>query len=339
MAAQKKRKLIILAVVILIIAIVLSSFVYLNSQKPYIGNVESVTVGMLPHENEGLIYIAVDQQYFLSNGLNVTIRNYVSGLAAVDGLLKGEVDIATAADFVLVGKAIESESVCTFATVSKFSSEYIVVRTDRDISNASDLAGKKIGVSLGTVAEFMLGRFLELNNVQLSQVSLVDVLPAETPNALANGTVDAVIAWQPHIDTIKSIIRPEKIMIWPAQSDQPINYEAISKRNWVETHPETITKFLNSLAQAENYLVGNPDKSKAIVKTALNYSDEYITTVWSEYRFSLSLEQSLLLAMEDEGQWLINNNLSNATSLPNFLNYIYLDALLAVKPNAVTIIH
>jgi hypothetical protein len=75
-----------------------------------------------------------------------------------------------------------------------------------------------------------------------------------------------------------------------------------------------------------------------IVAKTLNFSAEYLQTVWSDYQFSVSLDQSQLLAMEDEARWLINNNLTDATDLPNFLNFVYLDGLETVKPNSVNII-
>jgi NitT/TauT family transport system substrate-binding protein len=59
---------------------------------------------------------------------------------------------------------------------------------------------------------------------------------------------------------------------------------------------------------------------------------------WSENEFSLSLDQSLILAMKDEAQWLISNNLTNATAIPSFINYVYADGLKSVKPGAVNII-
>ena len=48
-------------------------------------------------------------------------------------------------------------------------------------------------------------------------------------------------------------------------------------------------------------------------------------TVWQQNRFSLTLDQSLVLAMEDEARWMIANNLTNATAVPDFRQYIYTD--------------
>ena len=57
-----------------------------------------------------------------------------------------------------------------------------------------------------------------------------------------------------------------------------------------------------------------------------------------ENRFSLSIDQSLILAMEDEARWMISNKLTGEKQVPNFLDYIWDDGLKAIKPEAVNII-
>jgi NitT/TauT family transport system substrate-binding protein len=52
----------------------------------------------------------------------------------------------------------------------------------------------------------------------------------------------------------------------------------------------------------------------------------------------VTLDQSLILAMEDEARWMIANNLTNATEVPDFRNYIYEEGLRAVRPGSVNII-
>jgi NitT/TauT family transport system substrate-binding protein len=60
--------------------------------------------------------------------------------------------------------------------------------------------------------------------------------------------------------------------------------------------------------------------------------------VWHENNFSLSLDQSLIVAMEDDARWMIKNKLTTEKQIPDFVNYIYVDGLKAVKPEAVKII-
>jgi NitT/TauT family transport system substrate-binding protein len=42
--------------------------------------------------------------------------------------------------------------------------------------------------------------------------------------------------------------------------------------------------------------------------------------------------------MEEEARWAISNNLINATAVPNFINYIYVNGLESVKPESISII-
>jgi len=332
-----KRFSIILTVIVLIVALVLGSFLYLNSQRGYVGNVESLIVGMEPNQVNLLVYVAENQSYLAANGLNVTIKDYASGSAAVNGLLNGEVNVATSTEFVVANNALANQGIQTFGVIDKFLQIYVIGNKDRGIENVTDLAGKKVGLSVQTASEFYLGRFLELNGMDIDQISLVNVTPSQVEDALENGTVDAVVAWQPYVGAIENRLGNSTVM-WDAQSGQVAFDCAVSTNNWISSNPELVKRFLNSLAQAEQYIIYHPAEAKIILQNRLNLTAAYVEKVWSQYRFSLSLDQSLILAMQDESRWLIQNNLTNATAVPNFLNCIYVNGLKSVEPESVNII-
>ena len=70
------------------------------------GPLVPVTIGTTPFEVSGLIFIAEDQGYFEKNGILPTIRIYDAGINAVDALYAGDVDVATAADFVFARQVL-----------------------------------------------------------------------------------------------------------------------------------------------------------------------------------------------------------------------------------------
>jgi ABC-type nitrate/sulfonate/bicarbonate transport system substrate-binding protein len=337
MRYSRKQVLTVVAVVILVAAITLSSFFYLDSQKPYKGKVESVTLGIYPSEYSSLIYIANDQGYFSANGIKLILKNYTSGSSAVKGMLNGEVDIATASEFVVANNVMQNEGIYALGTVSKYLNLYLVARTDLGIHNISDLVGKKIGVALGSANQFYLGRFLDLNGINKNQVTLVNVTFVDTPDELANGTIDAAIIFQPFINQIKNILG-DKIVMWPAQADQFGYFEVICTQNWAVSNPDLAIRFLKAIVQAENFNIVHKDQAMAIVARDLNYTDSYVVSVWPDYQYTVTLDQSFIVLMQDEARWLISNNLTNATSIPNFTNYVYLDSLKSVEPGAVNII-
>jgi NitT/TauT family transport system substrate-binding protein len=300
-------------------------------------NVEPVTVGMDPTAVNSLIHIAEDRNYFTSNALKVTIKTYASGLAAVNGMLNNEVDIATAAELVVVGLALKKENIRALACIDKFLHIYIVGRKDRGITRAKDLKGKRIGVALKTAAEFFLGRFLDLNGMNTREVTLVDVSPPQAVDALVKGDVDAVVAWQPNVKAMEDRLG-NGIVRWGAQEGQPAYCMVIGRGEWVAKHPELIKRVSTALVKAENYTAKHPDKAKSILQRRLNYDASYMTAILPEHQLSVSLDQSLITAMEDEARWMIANRLTNENIVPDFLDYIYQDGLKAVKPEAVNII-
>ena len=60
--------------------------------------------------------------------------------------------------------------------------------------------------------------------------------------------------------------------------------------------------------------------------------------MWSRNQLALSLDQSLILAMEDEARWMMRSGLTTETTVPDFAAYVYSEALQDVKPEAVNII-
>jgi len=300
---------------------------------------DSIVIAYSPFESVALLSIAEDQQFFSRNGLNVTSRKYDTGVGALDGMLNGEAEFAVGTnEFPLVGRAFQKERIRTIGSFAKSDFIYLIGRKDRGIGKVSDLKGKRVGTTFRTIAHFCLGRFLELHGMNMQDITLVDLkTPGEWLNAIVNGDIDAVATAQPYANSVKDRLGANAA-VWSAQSSQPLYTQVICTDEWITKHPELVSRFLKSLAQAEEYVIRNPAAAKTIVQKRLNLDAAYMETVWSQNQFSLSLDQSLLVAMEDEARWMIKNGLTTEKQVPDFLNYIYEDGLKTIKPETVTII-
>jgi NitT/TauT family transport system substrate-binding protein len=332
-------KKLIFAIIAIVIVVLGAAFVlWPRPPKGYSGKMETVTIG-LPTSIGFATYtiIAQERHFFARNGLNGTIRDYSEGVNALDGLLNGDVDIAGASEYGMVGKAFNGDRVCVIATVSKTGTYFVTGRKDRGIKDIADLKGKRIGVTLHTISEFYLSRFLNLNGIQIRNVTYVNLRATQLEDAIVDGTIDAVISHVSNFFSIKHRLDANG-KSWPAQSGQPTYVLATAKTDWVAQRPELVKRFLNSLTQAEEYIINHPNKAKAVTQKRFKFDRASIESVWQVQQFSLSLDQSLIAAMEDEARWMIKNNLTAEKTVPDFGNYIYVDALKAVKPEAVNII-
>jgi NitT/TauT family transport system substrate-binding protein len=328
-----------IVIIAAVVLVGLGTWSILDSQKSAAKPMESITVAYSPFESCALFLVAVDQGFFEENGLNLTLYRSDSGAAALEDTLNGKADLAVSvSEFPLVRKVFDGALARAVASIDRAEYIYIVARKDRGIETPSDLREKRIGSAKGSIAEFYLGRFLSLHGLRMQDIQYVSVkTPPETLDAVVDGDLDAAVLAQPYADQARDRLG-ENAVVWPAQSSQLLYALVVSTDSWIAGHPEHITRFLRALAQAEEYTISHPAEAQAIVQKRLNLDAGYMDTVWQQNQFSLSLDQSLITAMEDEGRWMIANNLTSATEIPDFRDYIYTDGMDAVKPESVNII-
>ncbi len=334
-----KRKNIVSILLILVVCsavgiIVLSQ---LRIPRKYTGPPAQVSIGTSLFSESGLIWVIEDQGYFRENGLNVTIKLFEAGKYAVSALLDGDVDIATVAEFVFVGKAMNEEKIQTIGSIAKSEFHYLIARKDMGIGAVSDLKGKRIGLTRQTSSEFYLGRHLQLHDISLNDVTLVDLKPSQVGESLITGEVDAVLTWDPYAYPIEKNLGGNAF-IQPAQSGQMMYWLLICRSDYITGHPELIDRLLRSLDQAEQFAINNPEKVKKLIQNKLNVEEAYIKRIWPNTKLGLSLDQGLIIAMEDESRWMIDSNLIKNRKMPYYPDYIHWQGLEKVKPESVTVI-
>lgn len=337
---RKTKKKIVFAVIAAIFTISFAGLgeqSFPNSQLTYSGIHEPITIGIKSAESAALIYIAEDRGFFTDNGLYIIIRDdYISGADALKGMLNHEVDISVSAEYPIVIETLGGENLSMIGCVDKYEGTYLFARKDKGFKDAADLKGKRIGLIFGTEAEFYLGRCLELHGMSLQDIALENYDPSQLAIALADGSVDAFAAEYDLVGPTKGLLGDDMI-IWPQQNSQQAFAVMACRNDWMDNHPELINRFLLSLAQADKYCTVHPKIAKAIVQKKLHRDNRYMSAIWPMHQFSLSLDQSLVTAMEDEGRWMIKNGLTTKRSIPNFRDYICTKGLEEIKPESVNI--
>jgi len=294
----------------------------------------AISVGAPALEQSALLYVAAAKHLFAANDIAITIKDFTTGPAAIAAMMGGTVDVAETAEFPLVEDTMDGQQMRILAENDRFENDYLVVRGDRGISNVSDLRGKRIGVTSKAITAFYLSRFLVLNGISSKDVSEVDVQPADFVRSILDGQVDGVVAWQPFVSQMEAA-RPGALNVLPVQSGQAVYGLLVCTPVWLAGHSDAVKRFLKSLVSAQDFLVRHPDESQAIVAKRLNYRGSYLSAVWPKHEFALTLDFSLVAAMDEEARWLIDNHLTGASHVPDLTKLIYLAGLNAVRPAAV----
>jgi ABC-type nitrate/sulfonate/bicarbonate transport system substrate-binding protein len=325
---------------IVIIVVVLGCGIVWSLQTPrqnYSGPPESITIATIPSEYSTLLWIAEDKGFFSENGLNVTLKDYSTGASSLNALSTHDADFSVSSEYAFTTQVLNGADFRLIASIDKAENEYLIGRKDKGILKISDLKGKKIGVLKKGAAEFYLGRYLDLHGISLDEITIANEQFAQSVLSMNNGTIDSTLLPEPQAFIIQKNLG-DNAMVWPAQSGQLLFMMISSNPDTIEKNPALVERLIRSLRQSEQFAQANPDEAKAIVQKKMQYDPAYMEKIWPEHQFILTLDQSLIVAMEDETRWMMKNNLTNTTVMPNYLDYIYTGGMNAVKPESMNII-
>lgn len=308
-----------------------------HGSSAYKGPPYNLSTGLVG-EYASSIRIAQAEGYFRQQGINLTIKNYTSGPAALNDVIAGKVDVADASDFAGVSAIFSHPNVKIIANVSKSQAFLLVARKDHGINSINDLKGKRIGLTADTVGQYYLGQFLTFNDITEQQVTLVNMTQPELVSALAKGDIDASVVFEPNGYTTKRLLG-SKAISWSVQGDQSIYTLLYCGSQLTDNHPEVLTRYMRAVTEGEQFITDHSTQAKQMIAGQLGDSQAYINYIWPNFQFQASLDQELLINMENEATWSIDNNLTSVNKVPNYLDNIDLQPLLAVNPNRVSVIH
>jgi ABC-type nitrate/sulfonate/bicarbonate transport system substrate-binding protein len=285
---------------------------------------------------------AENKGYFQDEGLSVEIKEFDSGKTALTTMLDAgntqNLDIITVAQTpVMFNSFTRDDYQIIAAMVTSEDDVKVLTKKQNEIRVATDLRGKKIGITEGSTGQFFLGLFLSYNDISYTDVDVIDLKPRDLPQAVADGKVDAIVTWEPHILNAQKLLG-ENALILPSEGIYREDFYFVGDKEFISNNAQALKGFIRAIEKAENFISSNKDDSITIVAERLGIERPFVVSLWDTFNFQLLLDQIILITLEDEAKWAIENKLTDATEIPSYANYIYVDALADVKPESVGII-
>jgi NitT/TauT family transport system substrate-binding protein len=297
-----------------------------------------LVLGVPPVPSFANVILAHQLGFFRDAGLDVTIKGYPTGALAFADMLAGKIDIALTADTPVALLALKGERFELLATTFE-AGDFLkmIARRDRGIAKASDLAGKKLGATFGTTAEFTQDSILAVYRVDPAKITRVNLAPARTVDALLAAEVDAVTIWAPYSRDLIERLGETAIVI----GDNTISLTTINIVAAAGTgrrRPDATRRMLAAIVRATAFIHADPDRASRVVAQVLGLSESTVRADLVPANFTVALNQSLIILLEDQARWAIKRRLVEAREVPNFLELISADALATVRPEAVSVI-
>jgi NitT/TauT family transport system substrate-binding protein len=286
----------------------------------------------------GLALVADRRKLYASENLAVTVSNYPSGKLALGALLRGEVEMATVAQTPIVLESFKRHDLRIIAVLGSSDNEMKVVgRKDLGVLGPGDLKGKRVATQSVSSMHFFLHLYLLKHGMTWEDIKVRFVQPEELPGMLERGEVQAVSLREPFTSQVLAKLGGKAIVL-----EEPglyvRSYCLVTTERMLREKPKAVAGVIRALLAADCLARREPTPVRAVLGNALGIPDAEMRSLWTSVELRICLPQALLLSMEDEARWVMSEHLTEVRTMPNFLEFLDVEPLVALRPDVVTVI-
>ncbi|WP_353978848.1 ABC transporter substrate-binding protein [Salinicola endophyticus] len=222
----------------------------------------SVMLDWYPNPVHAPILVAKQRGLFAKRGLDVDIQAPADPSVPPKLVAAGRIDLALSYQPQLHLQVDQGLPVVRIGTLIATPLNALLVRADSGIDDLSQLAGKKVGYSVGGVEEVLLAAMLEHHGLTLDDVEMVNVNFSLTP-ALISQKVDAVTGAFRNFELAQ--MKQEGVEGKPFYIEEegvPTYDELIfvANRDTLNQHRDAYRRFMDAIGEATAWIINHPDE-------------------------------------------------------------------------------
>lgn len=212
-------------------------------------------------------YVAMSQGFFRQEGLEVELSNGGGADKVMTAVVSGQADIGLAgpeAAIYVYNQGKEDHPVI-FAQLTKRDGSFLVGRTPGPFSWEQLRGSSVIGGRAGGVPEMTLEYVLRQKGLEPQQDVTVDtsVQFNMMAGAFTGGNGDYVTLFEPTATELE-LAGKGYILCSIGQESGEIPYTAyFANRSYVQAHPDTVQRFVNAIARAQQWMAEHTDREVA----------------------------------------------------------------------------
>ncbi|HZH60075.1 MAG TPA: ABC transporter substrate-binding protein [Metabacillus sp.] len=279
---------------------------------------------------------AEKQGFFKNHGIEPQLTNFAMGIDTVNAVLTQQADTGIAADYVTINSLAKGDMVvvATLTRANEKSSNETQLLVNGDIKKVSDLKGKKLGVSKGTVYEYVWDKYLKKNKIDVEEVTYV---PYSTPDeaivGMQKGDIDAVWIGGALTDKFKGIDGVHQLDDLLGAGVRIDSY-LLADRAFVEKNPKAIENALKALNEGIVYVEGHKAETAKLAFEQLKVPEEDAQKDLERTNYVLGFTKEDADHLEEMKKWLEDQGILQESFDLN--EKLILDPLKKAVPESVT---
>ena len=251
------------------------------------------------------IYVAEAKSFFKDEGLDLRLDECVSGRECTQWLADGRVELATAAELMVVTGAAVQRDLAIVATISASAYQIkLVARRSAQIMEAPQIRGKRVGTVLGSSAQYFLDNWLIFNDIDPTTVTVVGLPPDKLVGALQAHALDAIAIWEP-IAALAATALAGDAVTFASPRVYTQHFNLVAARPTLERRDADVARLLRALLRAERAIRAEPDVARSLLADRLHLAPVLAAAMMQSQDYRVRLDQSLVTTMQSEARWAV----------------------------------
>ncbi|TCM64337.1 sulfonate transport system substrate-binding protein [Acinetobacter calcoaceticus] len=163
--------------------------------------------------------------------------------------------------------------------------EALIVPKDSAIQSIADLKGKRVALNKGSNVHYLLLKLLQANKLNLDDINVVYLPPADARAAFEKGAVDAWVIWDPFFAAAEQQLGARVIA---TGKDLVSNHQFyLADRKFAEQHPELLKALVTELNNTTQWVASNQSDAAQLLEKPTGLSLEILKTSVSRMGFGV----------------------------------------------------
>lgn len=243
-----------------VIAIMLSAC----EKKP-----ETITTLNIGYQKYGLLPVVKARgnldKTLQAQGINIKWVEFPAGPQLLEGLNVGSVALGEAGEAPPIFAQAASPNLIYVANQPAAPlAEALIVPKDSNIKTVKDLKGKRVVLNKGSNVHYLLLKVLEANQLQLDDIQVVYLPPADARAAFEKGVVDAWVIWDPFFAAAEQQLGAKVIA---TGKNLVNNYQFyLADRSFAEQYPQVLKTVINELNSTTQWVASHQDEAAQLLE-------------------------------------------------------------------------
>lgn len=284
----------------------------------------ALRIGAQPYPLYSSIYVAKELGYLDEElkkvGATYEWTDFKTGPLVNEAVAAGSQDIGFMADMPAILAKSSGQDIEIIANVAYGEKALaVLVAADSNITNPSQLKGKKVAYVKGSYAQHLLALVLKNAGLTFDDIESVNLAAGDMPVALEGKQIDAAVLWEQFVSKLTTEGRA-KVLV-DGTGIKRGNMITYATRKFVENNPQVIEAYIKACERASEYIKTNPKEAAEAIADDFGVTPELIINIFNNLTFTQALTEDDIKEFKTVEKYILDQGIiSNEVNIDEFVN-------------------